>query len=86
MGSHEGFVYNDELMRNQPFQLPTVEKEVHVYGTGSSYYRDMNELVRLLMGSGSPRIDESAVRIGEMIDSVQPDSYKNKNDFIMHSF
>lgn len=56
MGSHEGFVYNDELMRKimvgsvkssikssikRQFQLPLVEKEVHVYWSSTSYVKDV---------------------------------------------
>lgn len=85
MESHERFVYTDELMKRQ-FQLPLVEKEVHVYGSGTSYMKDMEELVTQVIGRGSPRIDEVAIRMARKIYDDHDVSYKNTSEFIMHSF
>lgn len=96
MESHEGFVYIDELMRTSrhrgsdpgvlPLQVKLMQEDMHSHGNGSSYYKDMEELVRLLIGRGSPSIDESAVPIGNRIYDDKESSYKNKTEFIMKSF
>ena len=68
------------------FTLPVVDKELHVYGSGSSYYRDMEELIRLMIGGGNPWIDDTAVVIGNRRYDDKEVSYKNKSEFIMGSF
>lgn len=83
MGSHERFVYNDELMKKQAH----IDRDnIEYRGSTSSYYKDLEELIRLLVGNGSPMIDESAVVIGNSLDYMLPSSYKNSSEFIMHSF
>jgi len=88
VGSHERFVYNDELMKKgAPHRLDLeLQPEVHVYGSKASYYREMEELIRLTIGGGAPRIDEFAIRMGRKIYDDYDVSYKNNNEFIMHSF
>jgi hypothetical protein len=68
------------------YTLPLVEKEMHVYGSGSSYYRDMEELVRLLIGRITPRIDDSAIITGNRMYDDREASYKNRSEFILDSF
>ena len=68
------------------FTLPVVDKELHVYGSGSSYYRDMEELIRLMIGRGNPWIDDTAVVIGNRRYDDKEVSYKNRSEFIMGSF